>query len=75
MKPSEYFRREIKRKREIALESQEDVGKGVGISYSHVHCLENNKRQPSLDIVVRFAKHFKCSVEDLIGLGKVEVEV
>lgn len=40
----------------------------LGLSTAHVSYLEGGKREPSLDLLVRLAEYYRCSVDYLLGL-------
>lgn len=55
--------------------TQKQLAEDVGISHSTIQELENAKRTPSLQSVLRLAEHFGISVEELLGGEKQRREV
>ncbi|NNK21532.1 MAG: helix-turn-helix transcriptional regulator [Flavobacteriaceae bacterium] len=48
--------------------TQEDVAQRLGVSRQTINAIENNKYFPSLELGLKLARIFKCSVEDLFSL-------
>ncbi len=48
--------------------SQECLAKQLGVSRQTIISIENGKYVPSLELAIKFAKLFKCKVEDLFGI-------
>lgn len=48
--------------------TQEELAKRINTSRSNIANYENDKNMPSIDILERLAKVFKCSTDFLIGL-------
>lgn len=40
----------------------------LGLSTAHISNIENGNREPSLDLLVRLAEYYRCSVDYLLGL-------
>lgn len=40
----------------------------MGLSTAHVSYIESGKREPSLDLLVRLAEYYRCSVDYLLGI-------
>jgi len=45
--------------------SKAQLAREIGISPSYVTRLENNEKEPSGDMMFRFAEHFNCKIEDV----------
>ncbi|MBT8283087.1 MAG: helix-turn-helix transcriptional regulator [Muriicola sp.] len=50
--------------------TQEDVAQRLGVSRQTINAIENNKYFPSLELGLKLARIFKCSVEELISLDE-----
>ena len=48
-------------------ETQEDVGKAVGVTTSMVGMYETNARKPSYDVLSKIAEYFGCSIDYVVG--------
>jgi putative transcriptional regulator len=48
--------------------SQEKLAENVNVSRQTVISIETGRYVPSLELSLKFAKFFKCKVEDLFGL-------
>jgi transcriptional regulator with XRE-family HTH domain len=46
---------------------QTDVAKGLGISQASVNAWENDKRQPSIDMILKICDYFKVTPNYLFG--------
>lgn len=49
--------------------TQEKLAEAVDVTRQTVISIENGRYVPSLPLALKFAKVFKCKVEDLFGLG------
>ena len=54
--------------REKAGLSQEKLAEKVSVTRQTIISIENRRYVPSLELALKFAKHFKCTVEDLFGI-------
>jgi len=57
----------LKECREKAGFSQEKLSELVSVSRQTIISIEGGKYVPSLELALKFAKLFKCKVEDLFG--------
>lgn len=48
--------------------TQEDLANQLQVSRQTINAIENNKYFPSLELGLKLAKIFNCSVEDLFSL-------
>ena len=48
--------------------TQEDVAQHLGVSRQTINAIENNKYFPSLELGLKLARIFNCSVEELFSL-------
>jgi putative transcriptional regulator len=48
--------------------TQEDVAQQLGVSRQTINSIENNKYFPSLELGLKLARIFKCTVDDLFSL-------
>lgn len=48
--------------------TQEDLAVKLEVSRQTINAIENNKYFPSLELALKIAKIFQCSVEDLFSL-------
>ncbi len=48
--------------------SQEKLAEKVSVTRQTIISIENGRYVPSLELALKFAKHFKCKVEDLFGI-------
>ncbi len=48
--------------------SQEKLADKVSVTRQTIISIENGKYTPSLELALKFAKQFKCKVEDLFGI-------
>lgn len=48
--------------------TQEDVAQRLGVSRQTINAIENNKYFPSLELGLKLAEIFSCSVEELFSL-------
>jgi len=58
----------LKESREKAGFSQEKLADMAGVSRQTIISIEGGKYVPSLELSLKFAKLFRCKVEDLFGL-------
>jgi len=58
----------LKEYREEEKISQEKLAERVGVSRQTIISIETGKYVPSLELALKFAKLFKCKVEDLFGI-------
>jgi transcriptional regulator with XRE-family HTH domain len=56
----------LKLKRLLLCQTQQQVADSVGISRAYVNSLENNRSHLTAEILHRFAKHYQCSVSELV---------
>jgi len=54
--------------RELHNYSQEKLAEKVDVTRQTIISIEKGKYVPSLELALKFAKLFKCKVEDLFGL-------
>lgn len=57
----------IRRKREEKDILQSELAQLVGVSKTHIYCIEKSKRKASLDTIVKIARVLRCPVDELIG--------
>lgn len=57
--------KEYREKRGI---SQEKLAENVSVSRQTIISIETGRYVPSLELSLKFAKFFRCKVEDLFGL-------
>jgi putative transcriptional regulator len=48
--------------------SQEKLAEKVSVTRQTIISIENGRYVPSLELALKFAKQFKCKVEDLFGI-------
>jgi DNA-binding XRE family transcriptional regulator len=48
-----------------------DLAKTCGVSVAAISQIENGKRTPSVDLLMKLAKALNCDMEDLIQLSKL----
>ena len=48
--------------------TQDDLAAALGVSRQTLSAIENNKYFPSLELALKIAKVFECTVEDLFSL-------
>lgn len=48
--------------------TQERLAEKVGVTRQTIISVERGRYTPSLELSLKFAKEFKCKVEDLFGL-------
>ncbi|MDD2666050.1 MAG: helix-turn-helix transcriptional regulator [Methanocellales archaeon] len=48
--------------------SQEKLAEKVSVTRQTIISIENGKYTPSLELALKFAEQFKCTVEDLFGI-------
>lgn len=48
--------------------SQEKLAEKVSVTRQTIISIENGRYVPSLELTLKFAKQFKCKVEDLFGI-------
>ncbi len=48
--------------------TQEELGAKVGVTRVTINCLENGVYQPSLELALKLARHFKLPVEEIFWL-------
>ncbi|MBU1141659.1 MAG: helix-turn-helix domain-containing protein, partial [Firmicutes bacterium] len=54
--------------------SQEEVAAKLGVSRQTISLWETNQASPSMDNLIAFARLFKASLDELIGLENVSIE-
>lgn len=54
--------------REMARLSQEKLAEKVGVTRQTIISIERGKYVPSLELALKFAKQFRCKVEDVFGV-------
>jgi putative transcriptional regulator len=57
----------LKEMREKHKFTQEDLANKLDVSRQTIISIEGNKYVPSLELALKFAKLFKCKIEDLFG--------
>ena len=65
--------RQLKLLRESKHKSQQDVCAALNIEQSTLANYENDKRVPKLEILIKIAEYYNCSVDYLLGLTDQEV--
>ncbi len=50
--------------------TQDDLAERLGVSRQTLSAIENNKYFPSLELALKIAKIFGCTVEDLFSLDE-----
>jgi len=58
----------IKLQRVLHNLTQDDVAKQLDVSRQTINSIENNKYFPSLELGLKLAKIFECTVDDLFSL-------
>jgi putative transcriptional regulator len=48
--------------------TQDDLALRLGVSRQTINAIENNKYFPSLELALKIAKIFQCTVDDLFSL-------
>jgi putative transcriptional regulator len=48
--------------------TQDELALKLGVSRQTINAIENNKYFPSLELALKIAKIFNCTVEDLFSL-------
>jgi len=48
--------------------TQDDVAQQLGVSRQTINSIENNKYFPSLELGLKLARIFECTVDDLFSL-------
>ncbi|MEN9738103.1 MAG: hypothetical protein RLZZ318_136 [Bacteroidota bacterium] len=48
--------------------TQDELALQLGVSRQTINAIENNKYFPSLELALKIAKIFKCSVDELFSL-------
>jgi len=48
--------------------TQDELALKLGVSRQTINAIENNKYFPSLELALKIAKIFKCSVDELFSL-------
>ncbi len=48
--------------------TQDELALQLGVSRQTINAIENNKYFPSLELALKIAKIFNCTVEDLFSL-------
>lgn len=61
--------REYRERRDL---SQEEVAKVLGVNRTAVVKWETGANKPRLERIVELAKLFRCSVDDLLGIGSMK---
>jgi putative transcriptional regulator len=59
---------ELKERRRKAGYSQETLAELAGVSRQTIISIESGRYVPSLELALKFARLFKCRVEDMFGL-------
>ena len=49
--------------------SQQELADAIGVSRKTISTIERRKFTPSVQIALKLARHFGCSVDDLFELG------
>lgn len=47
--------------------TQSELADMVGVSKTYIYLIENNKKTPSLKMIIRISRVLRCSVDELIG--------
>jgi putative transcriptional regulator len=58
----------LKEKRQQAGISQEKLAAITGVTRQTIISIETGRYVPSLELALKLASYFKCSVEDLFGI-------
>lgn len=64
-----WFPIRLKELRGSRMLGQTELAERTGICQSHISKLELAEKQPTLDMVLRLAEFFDCSVDELLGVG------
>jgi transcriptional regulator with XRE-family HTH domain len=56
----------LKLKRLLLCETQQQVADSIGVSRAYVNSMENNRSVLTSEMLRRLAKHYQCSVSDLV---------
>lgn len=62
------FNKQLKFLRESKQKSQQEVCKALNIEQSTLANYENGKRIPRIEILIKIAEYYQCSVDYLLGL-------
>ena len=62
----------LKERRKEKKISQQELAQLIGVRRETIVHLENNRYNPSLEMALRIAEVFECSVEELFQLNKEE---
>lgn len=54
--------------RSIREVSQQQLADAMGVTRQTIYAIEKNKYSPSLELGLKLARYFECTVEDLFGL-------
>lgn len=46
---------------------QSELAQMVGVSKTHIYCIEKGRRKASFETMIRIANVLRCSVDELIG--------
>ena len=46
---------------------QSELAQMVGVSKTHIYCIEKGRRKASFETMVRIARVLRCSVDELVG--------
>lgn len=60
----------LQQKRSSLKLSQKEVANAVGVNPSVISNYENGERTPSVEVLVKLASLFQCSVDFLLGIEK-----
>ncbi len=58
----------LKEYREKAKLTQDKLAEKTGVTRQTIISIESGKYVPSLELALKFAKMFKCKIEDLFGI-------
>ena len=63
-----FFCDQLRKARETAGLSQEELAERLDVSYMTIHRVENGKRMPAIDLIFRYMEETNTSIADLIPL-------
>lgn len=68
MTPPPKIANKVRELRAAAGLTQQELGEKAGVSRVTINCLENGVYQPSLELALRLARHFRRPVEEIFRL-------
>lgn len=67
------FYKQLKSLRESIQKTQQEVCQDLNIEQSTLANYENGRRIPRIEILIKLAEYYKCSIDYLLGLDHTEV--